>query len=154
MEQVLISTRAMSQLIRLLEEHLSTILHSPKILLAILLCYGLMEDPGCSSFGNGAMMELGPFRVNSDGKTLSQNKYVWNNKANMLFLELPAGTVGFSYSNTTSDYVTGDTKAAEDAYTFMINWLERFPEYQNRDFFITGESYAEHYIPQIITGDY
>ncbi|KAK1358842.1 Carboxypeptidase [Heracleum sosnowskyi] len=104
--------------------------------------------PGCSSFGNGAMMELGPFRVNSDGKTLSQNKYAWNNEANMLFLESPAG-VGFSYSNTTSDYVTGDTKTAEDAYTFLINWLERFPEYQTRDFFITGESYAGHYIPQL-----
>ncbi|KAK1358841.1 Carboxypeptidase [Heracleum sosnowskyi] len=108
----------------------------------------LNGGPGCSSFGNGAMMELGPFRVNSDGKTLSQNKYAWNNKANMLFLESPAG-VGFSYSNTTSDYVTGDTKTAEDAYTFLINWLERFPEYQTRDFFITGESYAGHYIPQL-----
>ena len=38
-----------------------------------------MTGPGCSSFGNGAMMELGPFRVNSDGETLSQNKYAWNN---------------------------------------------------------------------------
>ena len=66
----------------------------------------------------------------------------------MLFLESPAG-VGFSYSNTTSDYVTGDTKTAADAYTFIINWLERFPEYQTRDFFITGESYAGHYIPQL-----
>ncbi|WOH04698.1 hypothetical protein DCAR_0624110 [Daucus carota subsp. sativus] len=108
----------------------------------------LNGGPGCSSFGNGAMMELGPFRVNSDGKTLSQNKYAWNNEANMLFLESPAG-VGFSYSNTTSDYVTGDTKTAADAYTFIINWLERFPEYQTRDFFITGESYAGHYIPQL-----
>ncbi|KAK1358819.1 Carboxypeptidase [Heracleum sosnowskyi] len=108
----------------------------------------LNGGPGCSSFGNGAMMELGPFRVNSDGKTLSQNKYAWNNEANMLFLESPAG-VGFSYSNTTSDYVTGDTKTAADAYTFLINWLERFPEYQTRDFFIAGESYAGHYIPQL-----
>ncbi|XP_074360807.1 serine carboxypeptidase 1-like [Apium graveolens] len=108
----------------------------------------LNGGPGCSSFGNGAMMELGPFTVNSDGKTLSQNKYAWNNEANMLFLESPAG-VGFSYSNTTSDYVTGDTKTAEDAYTFLINWLARFPEYQTRDFFITGESYAGHYIPQL-----
>lgn len=35
--------------------------------------------PGCSSFGYGAMTELGPFRVNSDGKTLFRNKYAWNN---------------------------------------------------------------------------
>ncbi|XP_017256493.2 serine carboxypeptidase 1 [Daucus carota subsp. sativus] len=94
------------------------------------------------------MMELGPFRVNSDGQTLSHNKYAWNNVANVLFLESPAG-VGFSYSNRTSDYVTGDKKTAEDSYTFLINWLERFPEYQTREFFITGESYAGHYIPQL-----
>ncbi|GAA0180672.1 hypothetical protein LIER_30143 [Lithospermum erythrorhizon] len=28
---------------------------------------------------HGAFMELGPFRVNPDGKTLWQNKYAWNN---------------------------------------------------------------------------
>jgi len=35
--------------------------------------------PGCSSLGAGAMAELGPFRVNPDGKTLSRNKHAWNN---------------------------------------------------------------------------
>jgi hypothetical protein len=69
--------------------------------------------------------------------------------ANMLFLESPAG-VGFSYSNRTSDYNnTGDRSTAADAYTFLINWLERFPEYKGRRFFITGESYGGHYIPQL-----
>ncbi|XP_052194311.1 serine carboxypeptidase 1-like isoform X1 [Diospyros lotus] len=109
----------------------------------------LNGGPGCSSFGNGAMMELGPFRVNSDGKTLWENKYAWNNAANILFLESPAG-VGFSYSNTTSDYdKSGDAMTAADSYSFLVNWLERFPEYKTRDFFITGESYAGHYIPQL-----
>ena len=119
-------------------------------------------------------MELGPYRVNSDGKTLSENKYAWNNgkqnqisepvhtllsstfhdscsidnaEANVLFLESPAG-VGFSYSNRTSDYITGDKQTALDTYTFLANWLERFPEYKTRDFFIAGESYAGHYVPQ------
>lgn len=35
--------------------------------------------PGCSSLGYGAMEELGPFRVKSDGKTLYKNEYAWNN---------------------------------------------------------------------------
>ncbi|XP_023773257.1 serine carboxypeptidase 1 isoform X1 [Lactuca sativa] len=109
----------------------------------------LNGGPGCSSFGYGAMEELGPFRVNSDGKTLYRNDYAWNNVANVLFLESPAG-VGFSYSNKTSDYTTaGDKQTAKDSYTFLINWLERFPEYKTRDFFITGESYAGHYVPQL-----
>ncbi|XP_076887192.1 serine carboxypeptidase 1-like [Bidens hawaiensis] len=109
----------------------------------------LNGGPGCSSLGGGAMMELGPFRVNEDGKTLSSNNYSWTEVANILFLESPAG-VGFSYSNTSSDYKTGDTQTAKDSYTFLINWLERFPEYKTRDFYITGESYAGHYIPQLV----
>ncbi|GLT48394.1 hypothetical protein SLA2020_220240 [Shorea laevis] len=109
----------------------------------------LNGGPGCSSFGNGAMEELGPFRVNADGRTLFLNPYAWNNVANMIFLESPAG-VGFSYSNTTSDYDhTGDNSTAIDAYAFLVNWLERFPQYKSRDFYITGESYAGHYVPQL-----
>uniref|UniRef100_A0A2N9HL16 Carboxypeptidase n=1 Tax=Fagus sylvatica TaxID=28930 RepID=A0A2N9HL16_FAGSY len=109
----------------------------------------LNGGPGCSSLGYGAMEELGPFRVKSDGKTLFRNDYAWNTVANVIFLESPAG-VGFSYSNTSSDYSkSGDKRTAADSYTFLVNWLERFPEYKNRDFFITGESYAGHYVPQL-----
>ncbi|GAU46151.1 hypothetical protein TSUD_401550 [Trifolium subterraneum] len=109
----------------------------------------LNGGPGCSSLGYGAFEELGPFRINSDGKTLYRNQYAWNEVANVLFLESPAG-VGFSYSNTTSDYdKSGDKRTAQDAYVFLINWLERFPEYKTRDFYITGESYAGHYVPQL-----
>src|SRR5947208_2930200 len=69
--------------------------------------------------------------------------------ANVLFLESPAG-VGFSYSNTTSDYdKSGDQRTADDSYTFLVNWLDRFPQYKNRALFITGESYAGHYIPEL-----
>ncbi|CAI9765557.1 unnamed protein product [Fraxinus pennsylvanica] len=108
----------------------------------------LNGGPGCSSIGGGAMTEQGPFRVNPDGKTLWYNKYAWNTVANVLFLESPAG-VGFSYSNTSSDYIIGDKKTAADSYTFLVNWLERFPDYKTRDFYITGESYAGHYVPQL-----
>ncbi|KDP43593.1 hypothetical protein JCGZ_16880 [Jatropha curcas] len=95
------------------------------------------------------MQELGPFRVHSDGKTLYKNRYSWNYAANVLFLESPAG-VGFSYSNRTSDYDNnGDKKTAEDNYIFLVNWLKRFPEYKDRDFYISGESYAGHYVPQL-----
>ncbi|XP_038979108.1 serine carboxypeptidase 1-like [Phoenix dactylifera] len=109
----------------------------------------LNGGPGCSSLGYGALQELGPFRVNRDGKTLLRNNHAWNNVANVIFLESPAG-VGFSYTNTSSDYKNrGDKRTAEDTYTFLVNWLERFPEYKTRDLFITGESYAGHYVPQL-----
>ncbi|XP_057514100.1 serine carboxypeptidase-like 40 [Actinidia eriantha] len=109
----------------------------------------LNGGPGCSSLAYGAMQELGPFRVHSDGKTLYKNRFSWNHAANVLFLESPAG-VGFSYSNTTSDFERGgDKKTASDNYVFLLNWLERYPEYKSRDFYISGESYAGHYVPQL-----
>ncbi|CAL0304360.1 unnamed protein product [Lupinus luteus] len=109
----------------------------------------LNGGPGCSSLAYGAMQELGPFRVNSDGKTLYRNNYSWNYAANVLFLESPVG-VGFSYSNRSSDYSSnGDKKTAIDNYLFLVNWLERFPEYKDREFYIAGESYAGHYVPQL-----
>lgn len=96
--------------------------------------------------GAGAMQELGPFRVKSDGKTLYRNNYSWNEAANVIFLESPAG-VGFSYSD--GSFQWGDNSTAIDSYTFLVNWLERFPQYKNREFYITGESYAGHYGPQL-----
>ncbi|XP_050208903.1 serine carboxypeptidase-like 40 [Mercurialis annua] len=121
--------------------------HYPKESLPLLLW--LNGGPGCSSLGYGAMQELGPFRVRSDGKTLFKNHYSWNYAANVLFLESPAG-VGFSYSNTTSDYdKSGDQNTADDNYRFLVNWLERFPEYKDRDFYISGESYAGRYVPDL-----
>ncbi|KAK4754570.1 hypothetical protein SAY87_002674 [Trapa incisa] len=109
----------------------------------------LNGGPGCSSVAYGAAEEIGPFRIRPDGRALYLNPYAWNNLANILFLESPAG-VGFSYTNTTTDlYTAGDKRTAEDAYTFLLNWFERFPQYEHRDFYIVGESYAGHYVPQL-----
>jgi len=109
----------------------------------------LNGGPGCSSIAYGASEEVGPFRVNPDGKTLRLNLYAWNKVANVLFLDSPAG-VGFSYTNTSSDELTvGDKRTGEDAYRFLVRWLERFPEYKERAFYIAGESYAGHYIPEL-----
>ncbi|KAL6557469.1 hypothetical protein OROMI_017819 [Orobanche minor] len=109
----------------------------------------LNGGPGCSSFGYGGMEELGPFRVHSDGKTLYKNDFAWNKAANVLFLESPAG-VGFSYSNTTKDVETGgDERTASDNFVFLLNWFKRFPEHSTREFYISGQSYAGHYVPQL-----
>ncbi|ONK68926.1 uncharacterized protein A4U43_C05F17470 [Asparagus officinalis] len=109
----------------------------------------IVPCPGCSSVAYGASEEVGPFRINRTGSTLYLNKFSWNREANLLFLESPAG-VGFSYTNTSSDLKTsGDDRTAQDALVFLIQWMERFPQYKHRDFYIAGESYAGHYVPQL-----
>ncbi|KAK9053523.1 hypothetical protein SSX86_024597 [Deinandra increscens subsp. villosa] len=109
----------------------------------------LNGGPGCSSIAFGMAEEVGPFHVDKDGKSVYLNPYSWNTVANLLFLDSPAG-VGYSYSNTSSDITSnGDKRTAADSLQFLLNWLERFPEYKGRDFYIAGESYAGHYVPQL-----
>lgn len=109
----------------------------------------LNGGPGCSSVAYGASEEIGPFRINRNGSSLYLNKYSWSREANILFLESPAG-VGFSYTNTSSNLKdSGDNRTAQDALVFLIRWMSRFPQYKYREFYIAGESYAGHYVPQL-----
>ncbi|KAF5177800.1 Serine carboxypeptidase [Thalictrum thalictroides] len=109
----------------------------------------LNGGPGCSSIAYGASEEIGPFFINKTGSSLYLNKHSWNKEANLLFLESPVG-VGFSYTNTSSDLLdSGDERTAQDALIFMRRWISRFPQYKYRDFYISGESYAGHYVPQL-----
>ncbi|KAM0939185.1 putative carboxypeptidase D [Dioscorea sansibarensis] len=39
--------------------------------------------------------------------------------------------------------------STNDSLVFLTKWLKRYPQYKGRDFYISGESYAEHYVPQL-----
>nr|XP_009794123.1 PREDICTED: serine carboxypeptidase-like 34 [Nicotiana sylvestris] len=105
--------------------------------------------PGCSSIGYGEAEELGPFFTQKNKPELKFNNFSWNKAANLLFLESPVG-VGFSYTNTSSDITElGDTVTAQDSYKFLVNWFRRFPQFKSHEFYIAGESYAGHYVPQL-----
>ncbi|XWS39587.1 hypothetical protein CRYUN_Cryun18bG0068100 [Craigia yunnanensis] len=109
----------------------------------------LNGGPGCSSIGYGEAEELGPFFPLKDVPNLKLNPHSWNKAANLLFVESPVG-VGFSYTNTSSDLnELGDKATAEDSYVFLVNWFKRFPQFKSHDFYISGESYAGHYVPQL-----
>eukprot|EP00271_Cylindrocystis_brebissonii_P007439 TRINITY_DN20990_c0_g1_i1.p1 TRINITY_DN20990_c0_g1~~TRINITY_DN20990_c0_g1_i1.p1 ORF type:complete len:516 (-),score=24.40 TRINITY_DN20990_c0_g1_i1:761-2308(-) len=106
----------------------------------------LNGGPGCSSL-IGFFEEIGPWKITSArARDLAFNPYSWNRVANVLFLEAPT-TVGFSTSSTPSDFKMNDVSATADMYTFLLNFIEKYPSYKGRDFYITGESYAGHYIP-------
>ncbi|GLT28006.1 hypothetical protein SLA2020_029660 [Shorea laevis] len=106
------------------------------------LVFWLNEGPGCSSLGTGAFVEHDPFKTN--GETLNGNEFSWNKEANMLYLESPAG-VGFSYSTNNLFFANlNDEVTARDNLVFLQRWFLQFLEYKNRDFYITGESYAGH----------
>ncbi|MFH4980652.1 hypothetical protein AB6A40_007361 [Gnathostoma spinigerum] len=105
----------------------------------------LNGGPGCSSLF-GAFVEIGPFLVNKDGKTLYQNAYSFGRVADLLFLETPIGT-GFSYdTKNLSGIVVGDDETAKMNSMALQHFFNDRPYLRNRDFFIAGESYAGVYI--------
>jgi serine carboxypeptidase-like clade 2 len=108
----------------------------------------LNGGPGCSSIGGGFMSELGPWFASPASDTLKENPYAWNKQANMLFLESPA-FVGFSYSNTSDDRIVGDERTAADSVVFLKGFLEKFPHLVENDLYLSGESYAGHYVPNL-----
>eukprot|EP01135_Chromosphaera_perkinsii_P007456 Nk52_evm8s859 gene=Nk52_evmTU8s859 len=111
----------------------------------------LNGGPGCSSL-YGLLYEHG--HIQFVGKTkgedmkLTRNEYGWAKEANMLYLEGPA-SVGYAYSKEEKDYVTNDTRTAADNYRALQEFFEIFPELRQKEFFITGESYAGVYVPTL-----
>jgi serine carboxypeptidase-like clade 2 len=63
----------------------------------------------------------------------------------------PNGVVGWalffgvhntSCVSTESNQINNSLCAAEDNLIFLLKWFERFPQYKETEFFISGESYA------------
>jgi len=109
--------------------------------------------PGGSSIDVGLYTEMGYFQVDDQGT--HTNPYAWNTVANMLYLESPAGSGGSSGSSTC---VSGgapvachwnDTSQAEAYAHTLTAFYVAFPEYQTNDLYLTGESYAGQYVPNI-----
>ena len=106
----------------------------------------LTGGPGCAS-EVALFYENGPFTINND-MSLSTNAQSWNEVANLLYVDQPVGT-GFSKCSSIFHYESTEDEIAANMKTFLDGFLEANPEYKGRDFFITGESYAGHYIPAI-----
>ena len=106
----------------------------------------LNGGPGCSSI-LGFLYEHGPF-VYPDGTTeLMFNEYAWNQNANVIYMESPA-CVGLSYCSD-ANMVFDDDGTASDNLVALVAWFNKFPEFQGREFFVAGESYAGVYVPYL-----
>ncbi len=106
----------------------------------------LTGGPGRSS-ELAIFYENGPFTIHDD-LSLKKNEFSWNDNANLLYVDQPVGT-GFSKAKSILDYDTSESAIAKDFYEFLTLFLEANPEFKGRDLYITGESYAGHYIPAI-----
>ena len=103
--------------------------------------------PGCSSL-LAFMQENGPCIIDDGEDFVKPNPYPWNMKANVLYIESPAG-VGFSYAKNKEDMKFNDIISSHDNLASLKSFYAKFPEYENHDLYISGESYAGLYIPYL-----
>ncbi|XP_021295806.1 serine carboxypeptidase-like [Herrania umbratica] len=104
----------------------------------------LTGGPGCSS-ELALFYENGPFTI-ADNMSLIWNQYGWDMASNLLYVDQPIGT-GFSYSSDRRDIRHNEAEVSNDLYDFLQAFFAEHPEFEKNDFYITGESYAGHYIP-------
>lgn len=104
----------------------------------------LTGGPGCSS-ELAIFAENGPMQL-KDGEPVI-NPISWNNNANLLFVDQPIGT-GFS-KGSILDIPRNENKVAEHFGIFLTGLYNKYPEFKERPMYISGESYAGHYIPFI-----
>jgi hypothetical protein len=88
----------------------------------------------------GLFLENGPFKINED-MTLRLNPFSWNRQANILYVDQPVGT-GMSFIANQTGLVTNQTQLDIEFYAFLVQFFQIFPEYRNRRFFLSGESFA------------
>ncbi|XP_076945837.1 serine carboxypeptidase-like [Bidens hawaiensis] len=106
----------------------------------------LTGGPGCAS-ELALFYENGPFKLTKN-LSLIWNDYGWDKISNIMFVDQPTGT-GFSYSSSDQDLRHDEHGISNDLYNFLQAFFKAHPDYINNDFYITGESYAGHYIPAL-----
>ncbi|XP_051134283.1 serine carboxypeptidase-like [Andrographis paniculata] len=104
----------------------------------------LTGGPGCSS-ELALFYENGPFHIASN-LSLEWNDFGWDKVSNLIYVDQPTGT-GFSYSSDDDDIRHNEEGVSNDLYDFLQAFFKEHPQYAKNDFYITGESYAGHYIP-------
>ncbi|AES67521.2 serine carboxypeptidase-like [Medicago truncatula] len=107
----------------------------------------LTGGPGCGS-EIALFYENGPFQFSKDKNlSLVWNEYGWDKASNIIFVDQPIGS-GFSYTTDVSDDIRHDEDSiSNDLYDFLQAFFKEHPQFTKNDFYITGESYAGHYIP-------
>ena len=95
------------------------------------------------------MYENGPFFVNKQTGRAEKREWAWNNNANLLYVDHPIG-VGFSPCGS-GNYARSEQDVQRYFYAFFTRWLKiaEFNRFKGHPLFISGESYAGHYIPYI-----
>jgi len=113
----------------------------------------LQGGPGASSMF-GLFHETGPYELQRDTTSkrgeikLSQRALTWNNRYSLLFIDNPVGA-GFSYTESADGYATTEEDVSLNLLSVLQQFYLVFPSKAKVPLYLTGESYAGHYIPAL-----
>ncbi|CAK7322543.1 unnamed protein product [Dovyalis caffra] len=113
----------------------------------------LTGGPGCSSL-SALAFEIGPIRFeekeyNGSLPALVLNPDSWTRVANIIFVDLPAGT-GFSYARNPLAFQRSDFKQVSQADQFLRKWLMHHQEFLSNPVYIAGDSYSGLIVPAVV----
>ncbi|ODM90366.1 Venom serine carboxypeptidase [Orchesella cincta] len=106
----------------------------------------LQGGPGGSSL-YGLFNENGPFVIDKDMNPLLRATS-WSFTHSVIYFDNPVGT-GFSFTDDDQGFARNEDQVGQDLYSAITQFLTLFPEFVERDFYVSGESYAGKYIPAI-----
>eukprot|EP00058_Branchiostoma_floridae_P015260 XP_002600748.1 hypothetical protein BRAFLDRAFT_83491 [Branchiostoma floridae] len=95
----------------------------------------------------GLFTETGPFYITQDAQLMSR-KVTWASAYSMLYIDNPVGT-GFSFTKSDAGFSTNQEEVADNLYNALLQFYQIYPDFQKRDFYVTGESYAGKYVPAL-----
>ena len=77
----------------------------------------------------GFLQENGPIVVDDDTHSIYHNDHSWNKRANVLYLESPAG-VGFSKGFIDTDVTHSDISQSNDTFNALRIWYDDYKEFK------------------------
>lgn len=105
----------------------------------------LNGGPGASS-SVGLFLENGPIRL--ENNNIIPNPCSWNEKVHLIYWDQPVGT-GYSTVDGIENFVKDEDELSEQFYNGLNGFYDRHPEYRKCPLYVTGESYAGKYVPNI-----
>jgi len=111
-----------------------------------------LGGPGVASISFGLFGGIGPLKYpNPDNSSLIENPYTWNKRANLLFIDNPAG-VGYSYgdpNNLKHDLLHNDISSSDDVFKMIKMFYKDWPELLPNSIYTSGISYGGIYAPYL-----
>ncbi|KAJ9550584.1 hypothetical protein OSB04_014629 [Centaurea solstitialis] len=116
------------------------------------LIFYVPGGPGASALIT-FLYEIGPLNFdldnNQDNMTLILNPNSWLQMANIIFVDMPAGS-GYSYSNTEDGWISSDSIVVTQANEFIKKFLIDHTKFLKNPLYIAGISYIGIAVPKII----